>query len=374
MIRLINILLATTLLLNACGQNNKSAMYQDYQELHKHQGSTNYEVVEIIPKQNYGKYIYFDVIDKEFTLKSYYKSKIEKNTYNTVKMDVFGDNVKKIDKTRRILIDGTLWDSNYYYSWIINGDTDRKRYIDPFSNKAIDDIFEFIPKETDPQKWLKKFKECYNKAQYVYIPTSLSFHYFKIDGIWYVMRYKYELQEELGFKIKQQFPAKTPKTPRMIALEDLSPRYSIPPEERNKSLIEEIDYESMYYEKIDKGLISYGYSAGWWYLNIYMGNDTLKIKRYASYKDPELGLYKIPREHGGRDDVLFIMPELDNVFKQQTGGMYVIRPRNYKETEQYKALEQKQKAAQQAQETQAYLENLPKRRQFLPDDTELSKL
>jgi len=128
--------------------------------------------------------------------------------------------------------------------------------------------------------------------------------------------------------LEEQYPAKEDEDIRMVALKDMSPTYFVPPNERETNLIKEIDYESTFYEE-KKGLDSFKYSAGWWYLEVYMPlGDTLRIKRYASFKNPALELYKIPNAYGGRQDVLFIVQTPKNAHIEQVAGMYAIRPRD----------------------------------------------
>jgi len=158
--------------------------------------------------------------------------------------------------------------------------------------------------------------------------------------------------QDLGIDIETDYPAKEDQDVRMVALENLSPihYYAAPEEELDTSLIKRIAYKSTFLEKENWGLITNNYSAGWWYLEIYMpNNEVIKIKRYSYFEDPELGLYKIPKEYGGRDDVLFIVQEPNSMHMEQvSAGMYVIRPKNYKETPQYK---EQQAIEQEKQDT-----------------------
>ncbi len=135
--------------------------------------------------------------------------------------------------------------------------------------------------------------------------------------------------EGLPESLKEHYPAKEDQDVRMAELQNLAPRwYHKGFEERDTSLIKKVDYESTYYEE-KGGLDSFKYSAGWWYLEIYMPlGDTLKIKRYSYFEAPELGLYKIPAAHDGRYDVLFIVQEPHPIHMEQVAGMYAIRPKD----------------------------------------------
>ncbi len=110
-----------------------------------------------------------------------------------------------------------------------------------------------------------------------------------------------------NINIKKQYPQKEDQDARMMDLQDLSPEFFLPPEERETRLMKEMEYESAYFEEVNEGLNQYNYSAGWWYLEIYIPFDTLRIKRYSNYNRPELKLYKISAAYGGRNDVLFIV-------------------------------------------------------------------
>ena len=96
--------------------------------------------------------------------------------------------------------------------------------------------------------------------------------------------------------------------------------------------------------------------------------ETIKIKRYASFRRPDLDFYKIPAIYGGRDDVLFIVQEPNPIHLEQTAGMYVIRPKNYKETPEYKEQQEKNKEKEHVLKKEADKKALKKRRSFLPEE------
>jgi len=303
----------------------------EFQELHKHNGSKNYEVVELFDnKMVINEKILVDKKNGNLFSQASQEDKLNKQEIlKTKRITNLGDELDSLNDYYRILNDGTQYYSWYYSNWIINSDTTKHKYIDPFSNKKIDDPYEFTAKEKDPEKWLEKFKELYNKAQYVY---EDSFYYFKIDEKWYLMDpYSKEIKN-LSKNIKQQYPPKEDQDIRMVELQGLSPVfYFDPPEKLDTQLIKKIDYESTYYKE-KKGLDSFQYSAGWWYLEIYMPlGDTLRIKRYSYFEDPELRLYKIPDAYDGRQDVLFIVQKPKNAHIEQVAGMYAIRPKDSKQ-------------------------------------------
>ncbi|MDO6811220.1 hypothetical protein Q4603_21565 [Zobellia galactanivorans] len=301
--------------------------FSTYHELHAHKGSENYEVKEIIPKQNEASYFELDTIQGKVFVNSFFEPKSTNKDgieYNTLRLDLLGNTLDSTEAHSK-LKDGTLWNSNYYISWLINSDTTKHKYLDPFSNTEIEDIYDFKPKETDPEKWLEKFKEFYNRASYVY-ETSWDY-YFKINKKWYLIKYNLDVVDDDFVK---NHPPKEDQDVRMVELENLAPVwYHKGFKDRDTSLIKMVDYESTYFEKVDQGLNQYGFSAGWWYLEIPMPlGDTIRIKRYSNYEDPELLIYKVPGEYGGREDVLFIVQKPEELFPGQVGGMYAIRPRD----------------------------------------------
>jgi len=196
----------------------------------------------------------------------------------------------------------------------------------------------------------------------------MSEYYFKIDSRWYFLE-TYKMGKANNIDLKKHYPAKEDQDVRMVALKDLSPNYSVPPEERDISLIKEVAYKQTVFKKENWGLIKSNYSAGWWYLEIYMPKgDVIKIKRYASFRRPDIELYKIPKEYGGREDVLFIVQEPNSMHMEQQAGMYVIRPRNYKETPQYKEQQAIEKQKQEKLKAAAARKSLKKRRNFFPEN------
>ena len=287
---------------------------EEYQELHFYSGNQTYEIVELISKKNLVKYLQFDTIQNLLVLKSYFKCEDKtQNTYETLKIDIIGG--KQIfDDIGRILKDGTMWNRQYYQNWIINGDVEKKEFFDPLTDDQ----------KKKEKKWLELFDEIYMNSSLVYIYNSR--YFFKNDDLWYKIN---DIHQIMSSEFLSKYPAKVNDS-RMIELKDLCPSFGIALEKRDTSLTKEMKYESTFFEKSKRGR-AFNFSAGWWYLDMYLpGGDTLKIKRYASYRNPALKVYKIPKEHGGRDDVLFIVQEPSEMLKEQVGGMYVIRPKNIK--------------------------------------------
>lgn len=244
-------------------KSGKSTLdHSKFQELYDHQGSENYEVVEIVPKQNEADYFELDTISENVFINSFFEPKLKKREgieYNTLKLDVLG-NQKDSFEAHSYLKDGTMWNSDYYVNWLIKGDTVKYRYIDPFSKNQIYERYEFEVKEKNPEKWLAKFKDIYSQANYVYV--DMSNYYFKVVDKWYFMK-GYKMGKANSINIKKQYPPKEDQDVRMLELQDLSPEFYLPPEKRETSLMKEMEYESAYFEEVNEGLNQYNYSAGW---------------------------------------------------------------------------------------------------------------
>jgi len=332
------LILITILTLNIVGCNMKSQEkidHNEFKELHEHQGTENYEVIEVVVNKAevsdfYGNSespkIAIDTIAKTIMIGAYGIKENSNHISGTYITDLLGNTLKRKRVLGRVLKEGTIWEITNYSNLLVNGDTAKHKFIDPFSDKKIDQPLEFIVNEKDPEKWLDKFKELYVKAQYVFIWESLGYYYFKIDDKWYFLSNNFE--EHIN--LEKQYPAKEDQNVRLVELKNLAPIfYYGKPEKLDTHLIKRIDYESIYFKEVDKGLNQYNFSAGWWYLDIYMPlGDTIRIKRYSNYEDPELMLYKIPDAYGGREDVLFIVQNPEEIFPNQVGGMYAIRPRD----------------------------------------------
>lgn len=290
--------------------------YGDYKELHKHNGNEKYEIVTLVKLNEEVKQVIFDSTANNLIVQAFHDPVKSEDYYSyTLKINHFGSEHGR-SGTNRILKDGTDWYKNTYSKWIINGDTTKKRYEYPINKNEAED------KET----WFENFKHLYENSSYVYIFQSE--YYFNVDSQWHKLWYN-EMALENNFQ--QLFPPKEEQKVRMVELEDRSPAYYVPPEERDSSLIREIDYEPVHSEEVNQGWNSRTYSAGWWYLQVFMpGGDTLRIKRYSDIRNPRMKLYKIPEQYGGRDDVLFIVQEPKDAHMEQVGGMYVVRPRELK--------------------------------------------
>jgi len=159
------------LTLSSCTMNPQNKInHNDFQELHKHQGSENYEVIEIFDEKfEIRGDILVDKQNQNIIEYGYKEQKLERSIYQTKRITSLGKEIDVIDNSYKTLKDGTIILGGEYLTWAINGDTTRQKFVDPFTNEEIEDTYEFTAKEKDHGKWLEKFEELYTKAQYIYI-------------------------------------------------------------------------------------------------------------------------------------------------------------------------------------------------------------
>lgn len=296
--------------------------YNDHQELHNHKGTEHYEVTTLISSKNEPYYIQFDSIQKLLIVKSSFDANKGRgfNTYETAKINTLGIKEEAFDDIDHILNDGTMWDGDYYRNWIINGDKTKHKYLDPLTQEE----------KNDWKPYSKKFNKLYHSSSYVY--KDISTFFFKVNDNWY------KIKDTLKSKnrpddFRAQYPPKENEEVRMIKLKDLTPDFfSSEEREKNKGFMELVGYEETEREKSSQILNPIEHSAGHYIINVHLPKgDILKIRNFGSMY-PNLKTYKIPKEHGGRDDVIFMVQEPDQELypNQKWGGMYVIRPRKMK--------------------------------------------
>lgn len=349
------------LMLISCNMNDKHTFDKSqFQELYQHEGSANYDVETIYQKDyevfGLSLYIVDSVVTSYGRTNPLNKKDVDSKRY---KISPMGAIMAEGPTDAAPEADGSMFGFDFYSNWLIEGDTTKHKFIDPFSGKRIEDIYEFEAQEKDVEKWMEKFTELYSEADYVY--RDMSFFYFKVEDLWYFMD---DTLDETSDDLREMYPPKEPKKPKLIDLPDLAPKNFHNPKNRfDTDLIKMIGYESTFFEKEDQGLGSYSFSAGWWYLEIYMPlGDTIRIKRYSNYEDPELQLYEVPSAYGGREDVLFIIQKPEELFPEQVGGMYVIRPRDTEQPDRrYSSIsfgdtEKGQPHILRSEETEAYKE------------------
>lgn len=285
---------------------------KEYNELGSIDNSgKEYVVEEIINKKYKVSYTFLDTITNRIITNAYYKQD-DLRDYSSKKIALDGSILSECS-VNDIIADGTMWDMDYYQNWIIDNDTTKHSYLDPLTDEE----------RRKPKKWLAKFEQMYNRATVVY--NSGIGYYMKIEGLWYKLLRNPEFNNQ---DFKQQYPIKF-DTVRMQKLEtNISPSFGVAPEKRDTSLLVERLYISEMFEKSERGS-GFSFSAGWWYFDLFLPNgDTLKFKRYASIRNPDLKIFQIPEEHGGRKDVYYIIQEADEMLKEQSGGMFIIKPAN----------------------------------------------
>ena len=284
--------------------------YHDYEELHKHEGTTKYEVEKIFSEEYAVEEVLLD--KKKSQLVVYGETnpiKEEERKWNSLKISVTGKIIED-GPSHKILKDGTLKGYDFYSNWIINGDTTKHEYLHPFSNK-----------DYDPKEWLHAFKEEYDRALASYYFNGT--YYLKIDSKWNAIDKNFEVE---NFNFDKHFPDKYANV-RMIELDDRTPDFSRSEAQRDTTLWTYHGYEEADSEE-GVGLNPINFSAGWHYLQLKMpGAEPLKIKRYGSM-GVNMHTYVIPDSLGGREDVVFIVQEPSDLYPdREYGGMYVVRPR-----------------------------------------------
>ncbi|WP_461532480.1 hypothetical protein [Sinomicrobium sp.] len=312
--------LLLSVVFQSCTMSQKKD-YTDYYELHKHPGTEHYEVVPIVSEKKDAYDVQFDSIDKHIIVKSALSSKLEKDRETqSLKIDVQGNTIDTYN-INTILPDGTMFRWNKYYSnWVINGDTTEHKFIVP----------DLVKETSDPKEWVNKFNETYKEAESVYYNTEF---YFKIKGEWYRVEENNEVYAQLNIDLTEKYTDKY-NSIRMVKFKDLMPDMLKKSSERDTTFINKVGYEEKDRES-GKGLNPISYSAGYYYLELYMPlGDTIKIKRFGSM-DVNMQAYKIPAPMGGRNDVVFLVQEPEEMNALfELGGMYVVRPRN-PEQQQY---------------------------------------
>lgn len=164
-----------------------------------------------------------------------------------------------------LLKDGTLWYTDHYNNWVINGDTSKHKYLYPFADKNY-----------NPEKWLMELKDKYDKASVFYYYNGR--YFLKINNKWSEIDKNSDIE---NFNFDKHFPYKYTNV-RMIELEDRTPDFSRSAFQRDTSRWTHHGYEEANSES-GSGLNPINFSAGWHYLQLKMpGSEPLKIARYGS--------------------------------------------------------------------------------------------
>lgn len=328
----INISIIFFILLTSCNYfKNKKAEkkmeeYTEYKDLHEHQGTENYEIIALYDKNST---ISKKLIDKTQNVLyiSGWNEKIDEG-YLT-KVNFFGGDIKK-NEVEGIIQDGTLFDKKYSSNWFLDGDITKHKYIDPFTNKEIEDVYELKNIETNYKKWLEQFEKCYTKATYVYLDGYD--YYFKIKNKWYLVK-TFKVAKENVLDIRKKYPAKiNPEEIRMAALPEVFDNLL---ENKILQLPEYIEMDS----KKSSGLSPISFSSGYYMFELHLPQgDVLKFRRYGAMGfNADMNIYQIPEELGGSNEVFFIEQLPRQTYPNKSfAGFYAIRPKNYKELPEYK--------------------------------------
>jgi len=331
----ISLSLICLVLLTSCNyfQNKKAEKqmqdYTAYKDLHQHQGTENYEVITIF---NQNSIIKENLIEEKQQFMSIIGRDEKQKKSERRKIDFFGNQSDKFI-IYNTLKDGTLWGSEHYVNWLINGDTIKHNYKDPLSNEE----------KSSPEKWLKKFIESYNKSSYVY--KSSWNYYMKTENSWLKFKYDKNLfsSETFNLKVSKQYPEKiNPEEIRMQPLQESMEALM------KQNIIKVIDYVQMDSEQ-GIGLNPINFSSGYYMLELYLPQgDTLKFRRYGAMGvSSELFVYQIPEALGGSKEVFFIEQEPNSLYPNKSfAGFYAIRPKNYKQLPEYRPLLEKEKQKQ----------------------------
>ena len=286
--------------------------YRNYEELNKHPGNEKYEIAPVLDQNYKIRETLLDSVKNQLIVNTKTTPIKEENTeYRRLKVSLEGE-ITDEGPIYTLLKDGTLWYTDHYNNWVINGNTTKHKYIDPMTKEQ----------KKDMDKWLPKFKELYNEASYVYLFSSD--YFFKVNEKWYVVA---DTLEESPLNFRKLFPPKENQDVRMIELEDRTPDFSRGPTQRDTTLWTYHGYEEADSEE-GVGLNPINFSAGWHYLQLKMpGSEPLKIARYGSM-GVNMHTYIIPDSLGGREDVVYIVQEPSDLYPgREHGGMYVVRPR-----------------------------------------------
>jgi len=288
--------------------------YNSHQELHKHDGTKNYEVSSIFKKEFEILELYLDTVSKQLNIAG---------RTNPIYTDEIEGGRKKISALGEVLDngpgyhalkDGTLEYYDSYFNWIINGDKSEYGFKNPLNENE----------QKDSEIWLEKFLKLYNQATYIY--ESAWNYRFKVSDIWYKMDYN---QDIVNDEFVKKHPPIENKDVRLLELRDLRSGKM----DKDTTLVNIIGYQET--DSEDGGWFNpISYSAGNYFIELYMPlGDTIKIKRHGSM-GINMQFYKMPVTQGGRNDVVFIVQEPNEMYPdKEFGGMYVVRPRNQEQEE-----------------------------------------
>ena len=299
---------------------------EKYQFLHENQGSKNFEVVTIIPKEQKVHKFLIDTVGKQlFIIGVPYEEWREERS--RLKVDFRGNIIDSIERVgEEILNNGVLFTSvEGYCNWLINGDKTWYPYIQipfEFDFRYYTEKYKTYMSQNF-EDWFKVFEEYYNKADYVFLHWLG--YYFLYQDKWYWMSYNL-LSQDVENKFHKQYPSR--ETPsRFVEPKRVDPFYTPKGEVRLYDVALQ-DYNEQHKEK-GSWFRPIKYSAGVFYYTLRLSDeDVIYVKRYSDMT-PRTRFIEIPTEYGGYGNkVIFVQQNPNKLYPDQAfGGLYVIRPR-----------------------------------------------
>lgn len=302
----LSLLFALGIILFSC--KDKKEGYDKYVHIpffHELKGTKNYEIVPI--GDTLGGEVKWDSIGKNviiITNDKYYKYSFKGELIDSISneyVQILDKNYSFPDK------------SNYYTTWVENGDKDLKYFTDILPLQE--------PKDRDTILYKKKHIEYYNKASWVkYNNYGYHYYYYYYKGDWYRMT---------GWgdrHIKKNYPEKLPP-PRLKDIRiDGTP-----------SFVKQF-YVSTQKHKGSDALGSPGkFSTGFWVIRAGLpSGDSLVYRRLGDGLGNLTDFYQLPSSRGGNDSILFIHQQyhnskmIDGGVYFSHGGLFMVRPKKKK--------------------------------------------
>ena len=317
------------LLLGSCKSSQTPShrkKLSQYQFLHENQGSKNFEVVDLIPKEQKVHRFRIDTVRKQLLIIGIPYEEWKKDS-SSIKANFYGDTTDEYDDIGEVLLNNGVYldPAKGYCNWVVNGDRTWYPFIQlpfPFSINYWEEEYKTYINQNF-EEWFKVFEEYYNKAEYVFLHWIG--YYFLYQGKWYWMMDDV-LSDNLRSEFHKQYPSR--ETPsRFVEPKRVDPFYT--PEGE----IQRYDVEIQDYKEKDRERGTWfrpiEYSAGIFYYTLRLSDeDVIYIKRFSPMT-PVTRFIEIPTEYGGYGNKVLFIEQIPNDFypDQAFGGLYAIRPR-----------------------------------------------
>ena len=160
----------------SCDSKNKkmSKLPKEYQELHQHVGTPSYEVVTVIDRNLQIDYRWIDTKGRILSFNAYQKTN-EPYWGKCEKISILGQ-VIDTTKVNAILGDGYMINFMYYSTWLLDGNQEKKNYVEPVTERE----------QQNQDKWFEKFREYYDNASYVYENINNGRFYMNVNGKYHI--------------------------------------------------------------------------------------------------------------------------------------------------------------------------------------------